>query len=218
MKGPAAKADWDMIRAEYEAGASQGELAKKHGVSRQRIGVKCRKEGWRQHVSLATPARNDATETDGEAPRVVLPPECSTDLAGPTNNKFSRERGQQVLNGLVEYGVFRVAAALAGVSPQTVLGWRERSPAFDLACQQALSARATRHLKALDRAEGRGDVKATELWLRANRMTREDFAKDEDSGGPAKIVVNINMPAGMGGTTDADQITIDGHAVTIAEP
>jgi hypothetical protein len=42
--------DWDTIRAEYEAGASQASLAKKHGVSRGAIQKHIAAEGWAQDL------------------------------------------------------------------------------------------------------------------------------------------------------------------------
>lgn len=54
--GAPAKADWPRIRAEYEAGgplASHGELAKRHGVSRQAVQRRCSLEGWRQNLEPA---------------------------------------------------------------------------------------------------------------------------------------------------------------------
>lgn len=47
----AAKYDWESIRAEYEAGASQSELARKHGVSRTAIQKRIRAENWIQDIS-----------------------------------------------------------------------------------------------------------------------------------------------------------------------
>jgi len=45
--------DWDTIRAEYEAGASQASLAKKHGVSRGAIQKHIAAEGWTQDLEPA---------------------------------------------------------------------------------------------------------------------------------------------------------------------
>lgn len=49
----AARYDWETIRAEYEAGATMGELSRKHGVSKQAISKKARSEGWMQDASSA---------------------------------------------------------------------------------------------------------------------------------------------------------------------
>lgn len=49
----ARKIDWDAIRAEYEAGASQASLAKKHGVSRGAIQKHIAAEGWTQDLEPA---------------------------------------------------------------------------------------------------------------------------------------------------------------------
>lgn len=215
-KGPGPRADWVAIRAEYEAGALVSDLAPRYGVSRQRISYKAKHEGWSKGGPLAT-VRSAASSTDVTvdvaAQTVVLPDQCISDLGG---TRFTRERGQTVLNGLVQYGLVGVSAALAGVTQGTLVNWRERSQSFDIACQRALALRAGKHLRALDRAEDRGDVKASELLLRANRVTRDDFAKDESSTGPARITINITPPPGVAETEEA--ITIDGTTVNIEGP
>lgn len=45
--------DWEKIRAEYEAGASMGSLARAYGVSKPAISKHARKEGWTQDVTEA---------------------------------------------------------------------------------------------------------------------------------------------------------------------
>lgn len=49
----AAQYDWETIRAEYEAGASQSDLAKRHGVSRTAIQKRIRSESWMQDITGA---------------------------------------------------------------------------------------------------------------------------------------------------------------------
>ena len=49
----AARYDWETIRAEYEAGASMGELSRKHGVNKAAISRRAKKEGWVQDSSEA---------------------------------------------------------------------------------------------------------------------------------------------------------------------
>lgn len=45
--------DWESIRAEYEAGATMGELSRRHGVNKAAISRRAKKEGWTQDVSGA---------------------------------------------------------------------------------------------------------------------------------------------------------------------
>lgn len=45
--------DWEAIRAEYEAGASMGELSRLHGASKAAISLRAKKEAWLQDVSGA---------------------------------------------------------------------------------------------------------------------------------------------------------------------
>lgn len=46
-----ARYDWETIRAEYEAGANQSDLSKRHGVSRKAIQKHITAEGWTQDIS-----------------------------------------------------------------------------------------------------------------------------------------------------------------------
>lgn len=41
-----ARYDWETIRAEYEAGASMGELSRRHGVDKAAISRRAKREGW----------------------------------------------------------------------------------------------------------------------------------------------------------------------------
>lgn len=43
--------DWETIRAEYEAGASMGELSRRHGVDKAAISRRAKKEAWLQDIS-----------------------------------------------------------------------------------------------------------------------------------------------------------------------
>lgn len=43
--------DWETIRAEYEAGASQSDLSRRHGASRKAIQKRIVAEGWTQDIS-----------------------------------------------------------------------------------------------------------------------------------------------------------------------
>ena len=46
-----ARYDWETIRAEYEAGTSQADLSRRHGVSRKAIQKHITAEGWTQGSS-----------------------------------------------------------------------------------------------------------------------------------------------------------------------
>ena len=51
--GGIARYDWETIRAEYEAGASMGELSRRHGADKAAISRRARKEGWTADLSEA---------------------------------------------------------------------------------------------------------------------------------------------------------------------
>ena len=47
----AVRFDWETIRAEYEAGASQSDLSRRYGISRKAIQKHIMAEGWMQDIS-----------------------------------------------------------------------------------------------------------------------------------------------------------------------
>ena len=49
----AARYDWETIRAEYEAGATQSDLSRRHGLSRTAIQKRIKAEGWMQDVTAS---------------------------------------------------------------------------------------------------------------------------------------------------------------------
>ncbi len=48
-----ARFDWEQIRAEYEAGSSMGQLAKKYEISKPAISQRAKRECWTQDISGA---------------------------------------------------------------------------------------------------------------------------------------------------------------------
>ena len=47
----ATRYDWERIRAEYEAGATMGELSRRHGVDKAAISRRAKKDGWTADLS-----------------------------------------------------------------------------------------------------------------------------------------------------------------------
>lgn len=56
----AARYNWETIRAEYEAGATMGELSRKHGVDKAAISRKAKKEAWLTDLSEVVNRRAEA--------------------------------------------------------------------------------------------------------------------------------------------------------------
>ncbi|MBQ7739399.1 MAG: hypothetical protein IJT59_07085 [Desulfovibrionaceae bacterium] len=48
-----AKYDWEVIRAEFEAGSTMGQLSKKYGADKAAISRRAKKESWAQDTSAA---------------------------------------------------------------------------------------------------------------------------------------------------------------------
>lgn len=52
--------DWETIRAEYEAGATMGELSRRHGADKSAISRRAKKEGWTPDLTEAVNRRAEA--------------------------------------------------------------------------------------------------------------------------------------------------------------
>ena len=77
-----ARYDWETIRAEYEAGASMGELSRRHGVDKAAISRRAKREGWiadlsevvnRQAEAKVNGIVNTVDPKKGPKPLIVRP-------------------------------------------------------------------------------------------------------------------------------------------------
>lgn len=121
----AARYDWETIRAEYEAGASQSELAKRHGVSRKAIQKHITAEGWAQDISGTLDRLTEAKVAgvvagcDPQKKAAALDRAADAKAAVIMRHKEEWEQHQQLIRAAVENGDFD-AAKLAKITAETI--------------------------------------------------------------------------------------------------
>lgn len=121
----AARYDWETIRAEYEAGASQSELAKRHGVSRKAIQKHITAEGWAQDISGTLDRLTEAKVAgvvagcDPKKKAAALDRAADAKAAVILRHKAEWEQHQQLIRQAVESGDFD-AAKLAKITAETI--------------------------------------------------------------------------------------------------
>lgn len=121
----AARYDWETIRAEYEAGASQSELAKRHGVSRKAIQKHITAEGWAQDISGTLDRLTEAKVVgvvagcDPKKKAAALDRAADAKAAVIMRHKEEWEQHQQLIRAAVENGDFD-AAKLAKITAETI--------------------------------------------------------------------------------------------------
>lgn len=121
----AARFDWETIRAEYEAGASQSDLAKRHGVSRTAIQKHIAQEGWVQDISQTLDRLTEAKVAGvvaGCNPKKkaeALDRAADAKAAVILRHKAEWEQHQQLIRQAVESGDFD-AAKLAKITAETI--------------------------------------------------------------------------------------------------
>lgn len=121
----AARYDWETIRAEYEVGASQSELAKRHGVSRKAIQKHITAEGWAQDISGTLDRLTEAKVAgvvagcDPKKKAAALDRAADAKAAVIMRHKAEWEQHQQLIRQAVESGDFD-AAKLAKITAETI--------------------------------------------------------------------------------------------------
>ncbi len=121
----AARYDWETIRAEYEVGASQSELAKRHGVSRKAIQKHITAEGWAQDISGTLDRLTEAKVAgvvagcDPKKKAAALDRAADAKAAVIMRHKEEWEQHQQLIRAAVENGDFD-AAKLAKITAETI--------------------------------------------------------------------------------------------------
>ena len=121
----AARYDWETIRAEYEAGASQSELARRHGVSRKAIQKHITAEGWAQDISGTLDRLTEAKVVgvvagcDPKKKAAALDRAADAKAAVILRHKEEWEQHQQLIRAAVESGDFD-AAKLAKITAETI--------------------------------------------------------------------------------------------------
>ena len=117
--------DWETIRAEYEVGASMGELSRLHGVSKAAISKRARSEGWMQDLSGAV-NRLTAAKVNGIIDTVnpvkkaaALDRAAEQKAAVIRRHKEEWDRHKAIMDEALANGDFN-AAKLAKITAETI--------------------------------------------------------------------------------------------------
>jgi transposase-like protein len=117
--------DWDTIRAEYEAGATMGDLSRRHGVDKSAISRRAKKEGWLQDVSSTVNRLTEAkvngivNTVDPKKKVEALSRAADAKAAVILRHKAEWDRHQALINAAVDAGDFD-AAKLAKITAETI--------------------------------------------------------------------------------------------------
>lgn len=117
--------DWETIRAEYEAGASQSDLAKRYGVSRKAIQKHIAAEGWTQDISGTLDRLTEAKVAgvvagcDPKKKAAALDRAADARAAVIMRHKEEWEQHQQLIRKAVENSDFDTAK-LAKITAETI--------------------------------------------------------------------------------------------------
>ena len=104
-------------------------------------------------------------------PTTTLP--AKRPLGRPT--KFNADTVQKICDSIAEGLPFQYAAALAGISHETLCQWQRRYPHFRQAIQEAVAQGAEERLKIIRTAAKGGDWRACAWWL--EHVLPEHYAK-----------------------------------------
>jgi len=158
------KFDWIAIRAMFEAGDSISSIARHPGYpSKQAISRRSIDEGWT--VIDAVPVEMELIPFDGlsETQRIVI---------------------KEVATGLPQ----RHAAAIAGVTEQTVSSWKADNPKFLHAMHAAIAVMTRKQLgKITESADWRSGL----AMLERHPATRDEFAPANAQRGMTGTTVNV---------------------------
>lgn len=87
------------------------------------------------------------------------------------------------------------SCALAGISRDTLVAWRERDPTFSADLEEASAAFTARHVSRIDQAD---DWKASAWLLGRSPASKQDWGQAEQSkGSTINIVMGIDRDKGI---------------------
>ncbi len=216
---PKGTADWKLIKELYQSGLSAPKIEQhpevKGTITRQAILKRARGESWPAGPTEAAPIepgkrKGKIKSADKLMPQVSI--EMRKELRA--NSAFSDARARAVFHTYSIGGTKAMAAAMAGVSPQTLERWMDASPSFKIACEQSMLIDAQESVEAVNAAMRRGDWKAADRKLGLNQLTKQEWSpagQTGQSGGPSVTVV-LNIDREQARLKDVSAETIEHSA------
>lgn len=186
--------DWSAIRADFAAGLSTRECAKRTlardgvPITHRAIQKRGAKEGWDIKSAMA-------------AATVRLPSVIAQATGLATTTVRTEAKAKAILESFAKGLPQRTAARLAGIAENSLIEWRKDDEAFDSICDGAIEQWHATMVGHVDAAAPR-DWKAAQWRLQSHQKTKQDYA--EKTGG-TNIQVNLNI----GRAEDAPAIMVE---------
>lgn len=190
MRGkPKPGVNWDWIRDKVENGTTKAQAARDHkeefgiDVTPQAITKRSNKEGWQKTKNYWLKQTENLPRYSTEDNRSLLYKKTPENLA-------------QVLDFINKGMTFQRAAELAGLSDDTINRWKKEDAEFAALITQAQRQFEHDRLENIQKAEERGDWKASAYMLERNPATKEIYAQSQGNTGGIQVTVNVHRAEG----------------------
>ena len=123
-------------------------------------------------------------------------PETTTPAPARTGRprKYNPSTVRKICRGIAAGLPFKLAAAHAGITGNTLTQWRREFPDFDEKVEQAIAAGIKSRLNQIKKAGDEGDWKASAWWL--EHVCPEHFARSRvDVAHIGKVEHSFSIPA-----------------------
>lgn len=181
---------WEKVRALVESGVSMSEVGNMPDMpTKQSISIRAKREGW---------AIDDSDESRKP------PLEAFQPLLRHLLGRDSPEARQKVLDVLAAGGSFELAAALIGMTYQTVRNWRKDDEEFEMQCRIAQGTGLIEPTRTLHAATVT-DWQAAKYVLERNPITKAAYASPNAAliGGQTTFNVLGQVNVGIAREDDA---------------
>jgi len=166
--------DWNAIRGRYLSGEKPYAISKSLGgkPGASAIGKRRDKEGWDNYRTNVSPEQD-----------TIIPPSPSA-----AERLGKRE---VVLQSLRDGATITLAAAVAGISRDTIHRWRKADDEYDCDCRQAMGEFGTAHLKKCVDASLNGDSAMSRFLIERHPSTKEDYGQQINTA--SGLVLNFGI-------------------------
>ena len=196
--------NWNVIKVRWESGESSYALAKELPLTKQAVDYRVKSEGW------VRKEKNDPVNWVERARESMVP------NIRPNGKKSPAVVGtilEAVATGVPDY----VAAQAAGVTPKTLVEWKNKDPGLVTELIRARSMSASTCVQRIF-AAGDRDWKADAYLLERNPLTRDQFTKQQkDNELPIKFTFERKRAPGILGTTVEGEVIKDKKVISKIE-
>ena len=197
---------WDLIKAEWAAGATVVSLAAKYGVSEPGIYAHKKKNGWiKPGKELRTSGYDDLNWTQ------IAQSIKFFDLSTPQRDP---DVFATILAKLSDGAHFNVAALRAGITPTTLYTWMKQDKAVKAACWKAKTWRITKNYENIAKAGDEGNWKASEALLRAEPLTAKLWQR-HNSMTVNNTFMSFGVPRPLGEAIEGEYSEVDNDPLLV---